>query len=264
MVLKNQDIPLSELELLADGDCHNVLIDGSIGSGKSYLAKQYADMLGVSNFQIVESKISNVKEIMDMCIDIDSPIVVCIENLDMGVDAVSYALLKFFEEPSKNVYIVITCRNSKNVPDTILSRSAVVNLTPMSSDDITKYAQDKYSDQLNDVKESLVWKSVKSISDVDTIMKLDFSKVKYFDTILDVMNSTDPVLSIVWKLQKFPDGSSTPMDLILKCAMLKTMGENAWCIIHNCLCTVETGRVGIHAALSKMVMEYKYMVKKGN
>lgn len=263
MKFKNQISPMLELQMLADSDRHNIMIEGSIGSGKSYLAKQYANMLGISNFQSVDAKVSLVKEIMDMCIGIDSPIVVSIENLDIGVAAVSYALLKFIEEPTSNVYIVITCRNIKWVPDTIVSRSAVVTVPPMIESDILDYAYEVYSSKVDTVKNTIVWKCVNSISDVDSIMQMDSVKLNYFDGVVDILNSIEPVSSIVWKLQKYSDGSITPIDLVLKCIMQQSTSTEMWKIAHECLCTVIDSRVGAHAALAKMVLQYKYAVKKG-
>ena len=94
---------------------------GPEGCGKSYLARQFAIKLGVDDFALVEPTVAGIREISDLCSEITTPIVICIENLDTGVVAASYTLLKFLEEPRKNVHVVVTARNIKHLPDTIPS-----------------------------------------------------------------------------------------------------------------------------------------------
>ena len=115
MELISQRAALEDLHRLADANKHSILIEGSEGCGKSYIAKQYATMLDIVDFQVVEPKVQCIKEAINSCYVIDNPIVLYIENLDTGVLAASYALLKFLEEPSSHVYIVITCRNLQNI-----------------------------------------------------------------------------------------------------------------------------------------------------
>ena len=107
MELISQRAALEDLHRLADANKHSILIEGSEGCGKSYIAKQYATMLDIVDFQVVEPKVQCIKEAINSCYVIDNPIVLYIENLDTGVLAASYALLKFLEEPSSHVYIVI-------------------------------------------------------------------------------------------------------------------------------------------------------------
>ena len=98
---------LEELKELAKSDRHSILIEGFEGCGKSYLAHEYRRMLGIHDFCIVKSDMDSIRETIDSTTTTNSKIVLCIENLDCGVVNVSYALLKFLEEPQNNVYIVV-------------------------------------------------------------------------------------------------------------------------------------------------------------
>ena len=147
MNLINQQRVIPELTRFAENKRHNLLISGIEWCGKTYLAKLYAKKLNIDDFQIVESKISSVKDAIENCIHINTPIVLCIENLDLGVNAVSYAILKFLEEPSDNVYIVVTCRNIKRIPDTILSRCVTIALSPMVESDLVVYCHSYLSNK---------------------------------------------------------------------------------------------------------------------
>ena len=105
MILNCQKEPIQELKQLADSDRHSVLVEGPSGCGKSYLAKQYAAMLGISDFAVINPTVQDIRDSINGSYNLDSPIVLCIENLDCGVPAASYTILKFLEEPLSHVYL---------------------------------------------------------------------------------------------------------------------------------------------------------------
>ena len=120
----SQNTPTLQLMDLANSRHHSILIEGPQGCGKTYLAKQYAAMLNVSDFEVVKCSVDTIRDAIDETCKIKNDVVICLENLDDGVLSASYTILKFLEEPLPNVYIVVTCRNLKKVPDTIISRSS--------------------------------------------------------------------------------------------------------------------------------------------
>ena len=257
MDFKNQQEALQDLQKYAENNRQAILISGPEGCGKSYLAKQYGKLLGISDFQIVETKIANVRETMDSCYQITNPVVLCIENLDLGVSGVSYTLLKFIEEPKQNIYIVITCRNIRQIPDTIVSRCVTINVPPIIASDLTEYANAKFSEELKLVKlDPILWQCIKSVTDMRTLSKLTPEQISYFKEICGFICDNMSVTNIIWKLQYFPDKTPTPINIVVRYLMYSNSAWQRSCI--DCLNTIAFGRLGVHAAMAKLVFELKY------
>lgn len=253
-----QKASMSELEVLRNHACHSLLIHGPEGCGKSYLAKQYASMLDVSDFQQVCPKVDDIRLAMDECAQLKSPILVCIENLDLGVAGASYALLKFLEEPDPNVYIVITCRNINKVPDTILSRSAVVTACPPNFLDLSRYAITKNPNSFEYFKDTLLWKCVRTFKDADIVLCLTSGQVDYFKSLSETAKFKDSVYNILWKIQKYPDNNSTPVELVIRYIIeLSNSLHIKRCGI-SCIRDISQSRIASHAAIAKFVFECKY------
>ena len=211
MQLMNQQQALIDLTQLAEQRKQAVVISGAYAVGKTYLAREYGKLLGIPDFTVIEPKVNDIKSTIDSLIQLDTPIVLCVENLDLGVAAASYTLLKFLEEPKSNIYIVITCRNISQIPDTILSRAILVSVPNILSADIDAYAKTKNS-----------------------------------------------VSSIVWKMQKFPDGSAVPTEILLRYLMYSNSAWYPLCL--RALNDLALNRMSAHAILSKLVFELKYAV----
>lgn len=243
---------------LASADRHSILIDGVSGSGKTYLAMQYANMLNIADLQSVEPKVSNIKEAIDACLQLTNPIVLVIENLDTGVPAASYALLKFLEEPLPNVYIVVTCRSIKRVPETIISRSTVVSVAPPINSDVSGYAISKNKDKYMELSNQLIWKCVRSFKDADEVMNMSDSQLSYFTDLQDVIKFQDTVSNIIWKLSHYNDNSESPIELVIRYIMelLKTVHIQKAGV--ECLDDLASRRIASHAVLAKFVFEAKY------
>lgn len=253
-----QQSALSELERLRDSDRHSVLIEGVSGCGKTYLAKQYSKMLNIPDFQIIEPNVNSIRESIEICMNLDHPIVLCIENLDRGVPAASYTILKNLEEPQSNIYIIITCRSSKGVPDTIVSRSVCLLTSPPVDSDIESYAMNKDSSKYSIFKQYPIWRSVRSFNDVDTLFNTTQDKLDYLVNYPKLIHSNDPVSTIQWNMGHYPDNSEVPMLLAIRYLMNVTdnMYIKKSCI--ECLNDMNKGRIAQHAALAKLIIECKY------
>ena len=149
----NQQEAIKTLEILANNRHHGVVISGTKGSGKSYLAKKYAEMLKIEDFYPVNPSMADVKAVITLCTEATNDIVLCIENLDSGVLQVSYPLLKFIEDCPKHIYVVVTCFNIRQIPDTILSRCALVSINNPVAEDIERYAKSVDLNMYNTLKQ---------------------------------------------------------------------------------------------------------------
>lgn len=259
MELISQKSSIEDLARLAKEYKHSILIEGVEGSGKSYLAKQYAMMLDILDFQMIEPKVQNIKDAINACYMVENSIVICIENLDAGVLAASYALLKFLEEPADHVYVIVTCRNIQNVPDTIISRSAVVTVPPPIESDLITYANEKNSAQYLYLQNQPIWKCAKTFKDVEIILELDSGKLDYFNTLISNIQKHNSVSNLVWMLQKYPDNSLTPIQLVIRYIMYTTNSKTIWNAGHSCLHELSLGRIATHAVLAKFAFELKYL-----
>lgn len=255
MELINQRSAVAALDELSRTGCHAILIDGASGVGKSYLSRYYADKCGIEAYLNVPAKMDAIRETMDSCYTVENPVLICLENLDSGVVGTSYAILKFLEEPPANVWLVITCKNIRQIPDTILSRTIRISIPPVSEDDILTYLRSADSPLKGQVEEHLL-PCLRSFNDVDKILALSADNISYLSNVASLINVKDPISKIVWKLQKFPDGTSTPTDIVVRALMHSRSDFVIPCIqyFHD----VEYGKIPDHAALSLLVMDIKY------
>lgn len=260
MILKCQDSALEDLRNLANRDRHSVLVEGVSGSGKTYVAKQYAKMLDISDFALVPATVNDIRKSIDTCYSIDSKVVVCIENLDSGVAGASYTLLKFLEEPRENIYIVVTCSNINKVPDTIVSRSSVVTLSNPTEDDLIQFSSTYPEERRRIMSDKVgVWKAAKNFLDVDYCMNLtSMSYIDHLEELVNFVKSKKPVSDIVWSLGHYPDNTEIPVQFAIKYIISNTTDSKIKKHGIACMKDLDGSRIASHAVLSKFVMECKW------
>ena len=258
MVAKNQKSALEELTQFAENNVHTIIIEGPEGCGKTYLAKQYAKMLDVSDFISIEPKVSDIRQAVDSSIETKSPMVLCVENLDLGVASAAYTLLKFLEEPIPTAYIVLTCRSIVNVPDTIISRCAVTTVTPPIVSDILSYAEQLNSDKYLATKRSKLWNCARTFKDANTILNLTSDQQEYFKSLTSMLSFSDSISNMMWKLGHYPDKSETPIDLVMRYIISITKSEHIKRITIECISNLSTAKIATHATLAKFLFESKY------
>lgn len=258
MVAKNQKSALDELTQFANNNTHSIIIEGPEGCGKTYLAKQYAKMLGVSDFILVQPKVSDIRQSVDSCISIKSPMVLCIENLDLGVAASAYTLLKFLEEPIPTAYVVVTCRNITNIPDTIISRCAVTTVTTPIVSDILTYAEQLSPDKYLSTKKSKLWNCARTFKDANTILNLTSDQQEYFKSLTSMLSFSSSLSNMMWTLGHYPDKSETPIDLVMRYVVSITKSEHIKQAAIECISNLSTTKIATHAILAKFLFESKY------
>jgi len=248
---------LDNIKILAKHQQHGLLIVGDSGSGKTYVARKYANYLGIPDFYIINPVMADLKSMIDECIRNTNPVVLCIENLDSGVIQASYPLLKLIEDCPNHIYIVVTCCNLYSIPDTIPSRCALVSINPPTRLDIEQYAQSKDMSAYLNLHDTRLWGCIKSFGDVDLILKFKLEQFNYFEGLRNINWTKDTVSNISWKLQHYEDKTETPLSLIIRYLMQYiTTDHQKSCL--DCLNDLSDGRISKNAIVSKLVFDLKY------
>lgn len=258
MDFKCQKEALYCLSTYAQSDKHSILIEGPEGCGKTYCAKLYADMLNVSDFYKVDPGVNEIRDTVDACYKLTNSVVLCIENLDLGVSGASYAMLKFLEEPLSNVYIVVTCRNRYKVPDTILSRSVVCSVSPPTRSDLCEYALHIDSTKLGKLEPCGLWACAKTFKDVDTLLSMSDSHIKYIQDLTSITRFNRPISDMVWKLGHFDDNSETPIQLVIRYIMQVCNSPHIDKCGIDCMRELASSKIAAHTVLTKFLFECKY------
>ena len=258
MKLEFQTSAINELKQLAENDCHSILIEGSIGCGKSYLAKMYGQLKHIEDFASVPPTVQGIRDALEASYNLASPVVFCIENLDLGVPGASFTLLKFLEEPVDNVYIVVTCRNRFHVPDTIISRSICVTVSSLLDKHVTAYAQIRDNVKFNNLHTKAVWRGVKTLNDVEDVFRMTSAQIAYYDELSTTLNFKDTVSSLMWQLGHYPDNTETNIQFVFNyiIAIAPTARIQRYAI--QCVKDLIQSRIASHAVIAKFIFECKY------
>lgn len=207
---------------------HVFIVGGNSGVGKTHTISYLAKSLEM--FLIpVDSNVADVREVLQSGLeDMSMRYVVCVENVDTGVSGVQQSLLKSIEEYSENVYWVITCRNLKYVQETILSRGITFNMSDPSVSDITEFAKSKSNDAFDHIKDSPMWRAVRSFADASMVTYLfdqDRDKFDYFNNLVNI-DYRESVSNLSYKIQHYPDKSKIPLDFLFKFIIANTPDLN--------------------------------------
>lgn len=250
---------ISILKDYADNKSHSILIEGPESCGKSYLANKYGkSMLNIEDIFIVQPNVNSIRTVIEDCYRFTNPIVIVIENLDLGVKSASYALLKFLEEPASHVYIVVTCRNINNIPDTIVSRCLTVSCAPPIDSDIEQFASAYNFDKYYTVSKKSIWKCVHTFNDAIQVLDMTPEQFAYFDSLNTMSQFRDTISNMMWKLGHYNDNSETPINLVIEYLMTICNNKHIERAGIQCIRDLSSGRVASHAVIAKFLFEAKY------
>ena len=260
MDLNFQKNSVEELQQLANSDRHSILIEGPSGCGKSYLARYFGKMKNITDILFIKPNVQDLRDALDMSYNLTSQVIFCVENLDLGVPSASYTLLKFLEEPTKNVYIIVTCRNRFGVPDTIISRCTCISVSSPVESDINVYAEHTDATKYATLKNIPVWKGVKGLTDVDYVYKMKSEHIDYFRDTKSILNMKDSISTMSWKIGHYPDNSEANVSFVLNYLISVTKNKRVQNYLIQCIRELSTSRISQHAVLSKFLFDLKYGV----
>lgn len=257
--MKNQESAINDLKQYAEHNAHALIISGSRGCGKTYLAKQYAKMLS-ANFVPIDPAVSNIREVINAYTVGSDKSVLCIENIDKGVQDASNTILKFAEEPPDSVFILVTCRDLTKVLSTVRSRCHTICVPKMTRSDLNDYAKAKDSTRYSFIYEkSSLWKAVESIADIDYLNNIEFDHIGELADIASHLRSKMSISQTMWKLQKFQNGAKIPVNLALRIIM-NTVGieKSVKIACIRAISDMDTVALPDHLILAKFLMDIRY------
>lgn len=257
MKLKFQENALKDLEYIADKDSHSILISGIRGSGKTYLASQFAKMKNIPTFHSVMPKIADIRTMMVQSMTLSDNQVICIEDLDDGAYGASQALLKYLEEPLQNVYVIITCNNVSKLTNTIPSRAISVNVKHPLNEDLVSFAKYQNFGKYKQIYDSLVFKSCKSLSDIKAALNFTNDQIQYFDNYKSDNFLKGNVDSLIWNMSHFDDNQPCDPTWCFKCILCGNCSIIVKKAAIDALLSLEEKRISKTAILGEFAMRVK-------
>lgn len=258
MIYKNEEFILDELTRCANSNRHTILIDGIPGIGKTYMAKEYAKLLQIKDVVSLSPVVSDIRDALNQFIQLSNKILVIIENLDSGMLVASHALLKFIEEPPENIYIIITCHNFMNIPDTIISRSYCITMSCTTPVDIQKYATQTNAAKYGQMIHLPIWKMVRTFTDVDIVFSLTTSQIDYLAKLPALTSIKESISGLSWKYSHYVDGTAIPTSFILNYIYCTYDDIRIKTFCHNAIKDLDNTSIASHVVLSKFLLECKY------
>lgn len=178
-----------------DNLSHSYLFIGKEGTGKEFIAKEFAGYILCDNakgddcdscikyekgihpdFFYIDGaggiKINQIREVIErinLTPSLSKRKVLLITKAEnIGIEAAN-ALLKTLEEPPADSVIVITTKSEKRLPETIISRSQLIKLNVISEEDIKEALKSEFSkkdvDEVISIAEGSIGKAKKLLSD---------------------------------------------------------------------------------------------------
>lgn len=249
---------LSELNKCAKSDIHSILLSGLSGCGKTYLSHHYGRILKVDDIISVEPTVEELQKAIQAGYETSNRMLFVIENLDAGVLKASYTILKFLEEPVSNVYIVVTCRNTYKIPNTILSRCSVFNIGHPTEEDIEEYGKGKDINKYQKYKKYSIWNTVKTFSNVESIFNLSLSQIEYFESFKNLLRCKDSVSNLIWNISHFPDKSEIDYELVFRYILCTTDNKHISDLCLKCMEDIDSANISPYTVLQKFVLDCKY------
>lgn len=259
MILEFQNKTIEQLKLASKLKNQSIIITGNEGTGKTFLAKMYANLIECENFITLKSSINDIREAIDQVFDIKDDVVICFENLDQAMLSSSYALLKFLEEPKSNVYVIITCRNLHHLPDTILSRSNVIEIGRPTKDDVEIYARNIDSTKYNLLHSRPIWKGATSLSYVKKILEMTEDEIQHYERCEKLLKSNKPISTILWELSHFKHNNQLCDTAFAVNYIIQTTGDlriKMYAI--NYIDNLQKLNIAPHIILANFILHCKY------
>lgn len=132
-----------------------ILLIGGRGSGKKYLCKEIAKILGI-DIAMFNNKVEDTRECIQLAYEQKSPILYVLTDGDTMSIAAKNSILKLVEEPPVNATIVMLAENEQAILPTILSRAYTIKMENYTGSQLKAYIETKSTAFTNEEIEEVV------------------------------------------------------------------------------------------------------------
>lgn len=162
-----------------------LIIEGSNGSGKKTFVKELANRFSM-RVLCFSSSIEDVRHAIDLSNQQSTPTIFAFLDADNMSTPAKNALLKVTEEPTENVYFVLTLRSLDNTLGTIASRGQNLKLLPYGKEDLLAYRSYKGYSNLYD---NIFTEVCSNPGEVDSLFQLNISDFfSFVNAVVDNIN----------------------------------------------------------------------------
>ena len=131
-----------QLENYLKKPTHALLLSGENGVGLRTIARSLTQQVARANMIIIEPKLHNHQKTLTINIDDirglneltrtrrSENFVILIDDADKMTNDAPQAFLKLLEEPTANVFYILTSHNIHKLPETIRSRTQIIEILP--------------------------------------------------------------------------------------------------------------------------------------
>lgn len=117
---------------------HSILLVGEYGSGKHTLVNELKDFYNLDLFYITDNlTLESIEEINSRM----SPAFYVIDATNI-TEKQQNTILKFLEEPSPYVYVILLCENKASLLETVVNRCVSFEFEPYSSQELMSFVTD--------------------------------------------------------------------------------------------------------------------------
>ena len=142
------------LEIYLQQPAHAVLLKGQVGVGLDKIAEELAKQVAGGNILKIKPKLHKQQKTENINFDDivgikqllrskqDKSLAIIIFQAEKMTPRAPEALLKLLEEPGENIHFILTAACADKLPQTILSRTQIINILPIDSKQSNKMLSD--------------------------------------------------------------------------------------------------------------------------
>ncbi len=133
---------------------HALLLSGKAGVGLDTVAQAIAKQLAGSKAIVISPRLHEKQKTLSINIDDihalieltrsrrEDKLAIAIQNIESMTNDAPQAFLKLLEEPTKNVYYILSTHETSRIPLTIMSRVQNIRLLPVGQNDLSGLFED--------------------------------------------------------------------------------------------------------------------------
>ena len=122
---------------------HSILITGEFGCGKHTLVNELRDYFGLDLFYITDNL---TLEMIEQISERKLPAFYVIDATNI-TEKQQNVILKFLEEPSSLVYVIIICENKASLLETVVNRCVSFEFEPYSKETLLSFISDDVTNE---------------------------------------------------------------------------------------------------------------------